>query len=106
MVAELSVRELKQRREAGESLLVLDVRDPWELAIAQLPDVLNIPMNEIAGRLAELDPNRETIVMCRSGGRSAHVAHFLAEQGFARVANLSGGILAWAEEIDPSLATY
>ena len=105
-VPELSVQELKSRLDAGEKLIVLDVREPWELAIARLPDVVHIPLGQLTARLQELKPDSEVVVMCKSGARSRRAAEFLASKGFARVANLSGGINAWTEEIDPSLSSY
>jgi rhodanese-related sulfurtransferase len=63
-------------------------------------------MNEVPDRLAELDPGQPLVVMCRSGGRSLRVAQYLEQRGFARVSNLTGGILAWGERIDPSLRPY
>jgi rhodanese-related sulfurtransferase len=102
----MRAEELHARREAGDAPLVLDVREAWELDIARLPDVLHIPMNEVPDRLSELDPAREIAVLCRSGGRSLRVAEFLAARGFNKVWNLTGGILAWSEDVDPSVATY
>jgi rhodanese-related sulfurtransferase len=63
-------------------------------------------MGQIADRLEELDPGRETVVICRSGGRSLQVAHFLAARGFASVSNLAGGILAWSRDLDPRIPQY
>jgi rhodanese-related sulfurtransferase len=82
------------------------VRNDWELNVAPVPDVKHIPMAEIAQRLGELDPERETVVICRSGARSLRVAQFLEQQGFRSVANLSGGVLAWSREVDPSIPEY
>jgi rhodanese-related sulfurtransferase len=106
MVAEVTVKQLKSRWDAGEQPLIIDVREAWELGVASLPGVTHMPMGEIATRVAELDPARETIIMCRSGGRSMQVAKFLQQQGFTQVANLTGGILAWSAEIDPNVAQY
>ncbi len=106
MVAEVTVEQLKARLEGGDAPLVVDVREAWELEISRLPGVLHIPMGEIPGRLAELDPERDTVIMCRSGGRSLQVARFLEARGFRSVANLTGGILAWGERIDGSLRPY
>ena len=106
MVNEITVQELKARREAGSGPLVIDVREKWELEVASIPDVRHIPMGEVPARLAELDPHQETVVMCRSGGRSMQVAQFLARNGFENVANLTGGILAWSRDVDPSVRTY
>jgi adenylyltransferase/sulfurtransferase len=86
--------------------VVLDVREPWELAIAQLPGTLNIPMNDIPDRLGDIPRNGLVIVMCRSGARSLRVANYLQQQGFVSVANLAGGILAWSEHVDPDLRQY
>jgi rhodanese-related sulfurtransferase len=106
MVTEITPRELKASLDNAEQPLVLDVREDWELAVARLPNVVHIPMGQIPARLAELDPARETVVMCRSGGRSLQVAQFLKQQGFSNVANLTGGILRWGQEVDPTLAAY
>ena len=106
MVSENAPEELKAEIEAGRAPRVLDVREAWELGISSLPGTLHIPMNEVPDRLAELDASQPLVVMCRSGGRSLRVAQFLEQQGFARVSNLTGGILAWGERIDPSLRPY
>ena len=106
MVREITARELAARRATGSGPQVLDVRENWELAVATIPDVKHIPMNEIPARLGELDANAEIVVMCRSGGRSAQVAHFLDRNGFRSVANLTGGILAWSREVAPSVSEY
>jgi rhodanese-related sulfurtransferase len=106
MVNEMSPTELKRRRDAGTGPLVIDVREKWELETASIPDVLHIPMAEIPSRVGELDASREIVVMCRSGGRSMQVAQFLARNGFGSVANLTGGILAWSRDVDPSVRAY
>ena len=107
MVGELTPREFLDRRERGEDMTLLDVREDWELEKAPVPtEVVHIPMGEISGRLSELDPNKETVVICRSGGRSAQVAQYLERQGFGKVFNLSGGILAWSRVIDPRIPQY
>lgn len=106
MVAQITAPELNARRATGTAPRVLDVRESWELDIARIPDVLHIPMNEIPGRLGELNPAEELVVMCRSGGRSMQVAQFLERNGFQSVANLEGGILAWSREVDPQVSQY
>jgi len=106
MIEEMTPAEFARRRDAGEDLVLLDVREPRELAIASVPGALHIPMAQVPARVAELDPSREIVVLCRSGGRSLHVALFLQQHGFKRVANLKGGILRWGRELDPSLAAY
>jgi len=106
MVNEISVEALKAEWDAGRKPLVIDVREAWELEISHLDHVLHIPMGEITRRVGELDPDTPVIVMCRSGGRSMQVARFLESRGFRSVSNLTGGILAWGERLDPSLRPY
>jgi rhodanese-related sulfurtransferase len=106
MVGEITASQLQARRAAGDAPTLLDVREGWELQLASIPGVLHIPMNEVPARLAELDPNDEIVVMCRSGGRSMQVAQFLARNGFRSVSNLTGGILAWSREVDSSVQQY
>jgi adenylyltransferase/sulfurtransferase len=104
-IPQISATELKRRIDAGEDLFVLDVREPFEYQIANIGGTL-IPMNEVPQRLAEIDRNREIIVQCKSGGRSQRVAEFLRQSGCEKVANLAGGILAWSDQVDPSVKKY
>ncbi|MGA8043494.1 MAG: ThiF family adenylyltransferase, partial [Terracidiphilus sp.] len=104
-IPQLTVRELKQRMDAGEEVYILDVREPYEYQIANLGGKL-IPLNDVPRRMAEIDPSQEIVVQCRSGARSQRVAEFLKQNGYDRVANLAGGILAWADQIDPSVTKY
>ncbi|MFT3721312.1 rhodanese-like domain-containing protein [Pseudorhodoferax sp.] len=100
-----------QRHKAPHgTVTVLDVREPQELAVASVrPEgftLLAIPMGEIPARLAELDPDQPVACLCHHGARSLRVAQFLAQQGFAHVANLSGGIDAWSLQRDPGVPRY
>ena len=104
-IPQMSVQELKQRLDAGEDLIILDVREPYEYQIANIGGTL-IPQNQVPRRLAEIDRNREIVVQCRSGARSQRIAEFLAGQGYPNVKNLAGGILAWAGQIDPKVPKY
>jgi adenylyltransferase/sulfurtransferase len=104
-IPQLAVKELKRRIDAGEDIYILDVREPYEYKIAQIGGKL-IPQNDVPNRLSEIDRNREVIVQCRSGVRSQKIAEFLKQQGYPRVVNLAGGILAWADEIDPKMQKY
>jgi len=104
-IPQMSVVELKQRRDAGDEVFVLDVREPFEYQIAQIGGHL-IPLGELPNRLGELKPDQEIVVQCKSGGRSQRAAEFLANNGFTNVHNLAGGITAWANEIDPTVAKY
>ena len=106
MVREISARELKARRDRGETPLVIDVREDWELQLASIPDVVHVPMSQVPARVPEFARDMETIVMCHAGGRSLRVAHFLANQGFTNVANLTGGITAWSEQVDATVPRY
>ena len=98
------------RSPAPAPLLLLDVREPWEFALAaiHLPGLrtLNMPMNEIPARQGELDPQQAVVCICHHGVRSALVVEFLERQGLADVFNLDGGIDAWSEEVDPSVPRY
>jgi rhodanese-related sulfurtransferase len=90
--------------------VVLDVREPRELAAASVApagfELVHIPMNEIPGRLGQLDPGRAVACLCHHGARSQRVAMFLASQGFERIANIAGGIDLWSQELDPGVPRY
>jgi rhodanese-related sulfurtransferase len=107
MVKDITPREFLDRRADGAEMLLLDVREDWETELAPVPaEILHIPMGEIEERLGKLDPKRETVVICRSGGRSLEVARFLERNGFVSVYNLVGGILAWSRDVDPAIPQY
>ena len=107
-VPEITPTELKERLERKDRIVLVDVREPHERAIADLPDVgqLLIPLREIPDRTGELDPASELVLYCRSGVRSGKAALYLQSRGFGHVLNLKGGLLRWREEIDPSLRAY
>lgn len=98
--------ELAARLARGESPLLLDVREEWEYAIAALPGSVLVPLGTLQQRTGSLDPQAEYVVYCHHGGRSAMAAQWLRSQGFARVANLEGGIDAWSLEVDASVPRY
>ena len=102
---EMGVEELKRRLDAGEDLQIIDVREPHEYQIANLKGKL-IPLNDLPQRVGEIDRERETVVHCRSGVRSAKAVGFLEQQGYTNARNLAGGILAWADKIDPTMTKY
>ena len=93
-------------RDAGRDHVLLDVREPFEIELAQLAGSLNIPMAEVPARLDEVPRDREIVVMCHSGQRSGRVARFLEQNGYAKAVNLAGGIDAWSREIDPAVPLY
>jgi adenylyltransferase/sulfurtransferase len=104
-VPEITPKELKARLDKGDDLFILDVREPHEYQICNLGGKL-IPLGEISRRAHELDSSREIVVHCRSGKRSAEAAEFLRGAGFRKLLNLKGGILAWSDEVDPSVPKY
>jgi len=106
VIGKIDPATLKTRLDRGDSVLILDVREPFEIALAPFPGATHIPMGDIPSRLTELDPDCETVVVCHHGVRSAQVAMYLAQMGFERVLNLAGGIDAWSEDADPSTPRY
>ena len=107
-VQEITPTELHERLEAGDVPLLVDVREHFERDIADLPEhgQLRIPTGEFMSRISEIDRSREVVVYCRSGGRSEWAAKLLGAKGYERVLNLSGGVLGWRKEVDPSLRAY
>jgi rhodanese-related sulfurtransferase len=91
---------------AAEQPLLLDVREPWEFDKARIEGSTLVPMRSVPDRLQELDPARETVVICHHGIRSRMVGHFLESQGFGNVINLSGGVASWASDVDRQMPTY
>jgi molybdopterin/thiamine biosynthesis adenylyltransferase/rhodanese-related sulfurtransferase len=104
-ISEIQVEELKRRLDAGEDLFVLDVREPHEYQICHINGHL-IPLGDLPKRVHELDSSREIVAHCRSGVRSAKAVAFLQQAGFKKVHNLAGGILAWADRVDPRMPKY
>ena len=105
-VREIDVAELARWRSEGRAFVLLDVREPDEIAKAAIEGAVWIPMSRLTERIAELDPATETAVICHHGGRSAMVADYLDDAGFSSVANVDGGIDAYAKLVDPSIARY
>ena len=86
--------------------LLLDVREDWEVATCQIPGSIQIAMNTIPGRINELDEDAEIVCICHHGARSAQVGAYLERQGFTRISNLTGGVHAWAVQVDSTMPTY
>ena len=101
----LSPAEVKATLDAGAALL-LDVREPAELAIARITGARNIPLSELSARMSELDPASPVIALCHHGVRSELAGRILERGGFAQVSHLSGGIDAWSQEVDPAIPRY
>jgi sulfur-carrier protein adenylyltransferase/sulfurtransferase len=104
-VPEITPRELKSRLDRGDDIYVLDVREPHEYQICNIGGHL-IPLGDLSRRVNELDSSREIVAHCRSGKRSAEAAEFLRKAGFKKLWNLKGGILAWSDEVDPTVPKY
>ena len=103
---ETDVTELKRKIDAKEDFYLLDVREPNEFKIGRIPGSTLIPLGEVPQRVSEIPRDKEIIVHCKMGGRSAKAASFLRQQGFTKVKNLKGGILDWSDKIDPSVPKY
>ena len=99
----INVKELKDKILKEDNFILLDVRTEHEVFISKIDKSIHIPMNDIPLRINELDKKKEIIVQCKSGKRSARVCEFLENNNFKNVKNLTGGILAWVKEIDPSI---
>ncbi len=104
---EITPTELKQRLDKGDDIQIVDVREDNEYAYNQIPGSTHIPLGQVLQRMDEIDPNRETVVHCKMGGRSARAIDALQRSGFTgKLVNLKGGILAWSDEVDPSVPKY
>ncbi len=107
MFEEISATELKQRIDAGDDLQIVDVRQPDEFAFAKIPGAKLVPLGEVVRRMNELNPDRETVILCKMGGRSARAIEFLKQAGFTgELKNLKGGITAWSNDVDPKVPKY
>lgn len=104
---EITAAELKQRLDAGEDLQIIDVREQKEFDVARIEGAKLIPLGEVTKRINEIDSTRETVVHCKGGGRSARAIEALKQAGFAGdLKNLTGGITAWSNDVDPSVPKY
>ncbi len=104
---EITATELKNRMDKGDDIQLIDVRQPDENAFARIEGAKLIPLGEIVQRMSELDENRETVIHCKAGGRSAKAIEMLARAGFkGDMKNLKGGITAWSDEVDPKIPKY
>jgi rhodanese-related sulfurtransferase len=106
MSRDIDPADLKRRLDAREPIVLLDIREGWETALARIDNAMHIPMEELEHRTDELDPKDEIVVICHHGVRSAAVAEYLGQRGFGRVWNLSGGIDQWARSVDRGMQRY
>jgi sulfur-carrier protein adenylyltransferase/sulfurtransferase len=105
-VPHITVQELKAKLDRGDNFRLIDVREPYEWDICRIPGATLIPLGQLPARLSELDSADEIVLQCKSGARSARALKMLQEAGFGKLANVEGGIAAWAEQIDPNVPKY
>jgi rhodanese-related sulfurtransferase len=103
---EVSPQQFKALAEEDGAVTLLDIREEWELALASVAGATHMPMGQVPDRMTELKSEETIVVMCHHGSRSATVAGFLMRNGFTRVLNLTGGIDAWARDLDPNVPSY
>jgi rhodanese-related sulfurtransferase len=103
---QLSAKELKERLDRHDPIVLLDVRQGWELRLCQLEHAVHIPIEEIEFRTEEMNPEDEIVAYCHTGVRSAAVTQYLTQLGFKRVKNLAGGVDEWARTVDPTMRRY
>jgi adenylyltransferase/sulfurtransferase len=102
----IDVMEVKRKLDRGDDFLLIDVREPHEYQIARIPGARLIPLGELPKRLQEFDPNAEIVMQCKSGARSQRAVDFMKQNGFKNVLNMTGGITAWSDKVDPSVPKY
>jgi rhodanese-related sulfurtransferase len=103
----ITATELKQRLDNGEDVQIVDVREANEVAIGAIPNSIHIPLAQVLERMSEIDPSRDTVVHCKMGGRSAKAIEALQRSGYTgSLSNLTGGIIAWSNDVDPSVPKY
>ena len=105
-IPEITPAEVKKKMDAHEPFVLIDVREPHEYQICSIPGSKLIPLGEVAKRMSELDSADEIVVHCKSGMRSAKAVDFLLKSGFRKIHNMKGGILAWSDQVDPSVPKY
>jgi rhodanese-related sulfurtransferase len=106
MEYEITPRELKQRLERKEEILIVDVREPWERQTASITPSQHLPMADVPSRFQELDPDQHIVVYCHHGVRSLSVTDWLRKQGYEKAQSMSGGIDQWSLDIDPKVSRY
>ena len=102
---EITVKELKEWRDQGKQFTLIDVREPNEYATANIGGTL-VPLTTLSAHLSDFDPEADIVVHCKLGGRSGMAVEFMRRNGFPKARNLQGGIIAWSEQIDPSVPKY
>lgn len=105
-IEQLSAPELSERLQRAPAPVLVDVREPWEIALAGFPGAIGIPLGELTRQWENLDPDAETVLICHHGYRSMQACMFLSSRGFEHVVNLRGGIEAWSALVDPTIPRY
>ena len=105
-ISDIDPLTLADRMKSGDDIQLIDVREPWEWEVARIPGAQLIPLGQLASQIGSLDPSRETVIYCKSGVRSMHAAYELEDAGFRKLANLTGGVLRWSQDVDPSVHRY
>lgn len=103
---DISPIDVKARLDRGDDFQLIDVREVFEHQICSIPQAKLIPLGELTKRLNEIDPSRDVVVHCKMGGRSAKAADLLRANGYTNVLNMTGGILAWSDKVDPKVPKY
>lgn len=106
MSAEISPKDVKALIDTNENFILIDVREVHEFQIGRIPTSTLIPLGDLPKKVAELDPNANYVLHCKMGGRSAKGCDVLRQAGFKNVRNMTGGILAWSDQVDPSVPKY
>jgi adenylyltransferase/sulfurtransferase len=105
-IIDVSPRDLARRLSGKDDLQLIDVREKWEWDISRLPGARLVPLGVLEDELDTIDRDRDVVIYCKSGVRSLYAAQLLRDSGFSRVGNLSGGILRWSEQVDPTVVRY
>jgi adenylyltransferase/sulfurtransferase len=105
-ISDIAPRQLAERIARGDDIQLVDVREQWEWDISRIPGAKLMPLSTFPEAAASLDRDRDTVLYCKVGVRSLHAAEELADLGFTRLTNLSGGIIRWSEEVDPTVLRY
>jgi len=103
---EITATELKQRLDNGDDIQIVDVREAHEVAVAKIPNTIHIPLGQVLNRMSEIDSNKETVVHCKMGGRSQQAVDLMKQNGFKHALNMTGGITAWSDKVDPTVPKY
>jgi rhodanese-related sulfurtransferase len=106
MVKGIAPKELKARLDSGEDMMIIDVREAWELEMSKLDEAVNINMSDIPDSLNQVPKDKPVVIICRTGSRSTNVVRWMEGQGYSNVLNLEGGLNRWADDVDETMNQY